>query len=102
VSVTYAGNEKVMARFVAELGRTTKPINIRGLTLFTEEALPPAWNRQREFIPIALASSPATTIVKMSILPTRMTDALAAARQAAETNDLHWAAMVRALGIIYF
>jgi len=102
VAVTYAGNEKVMARFMAELGHSTNPINIRGLTLFTEETLPPAWNRQREFIPIALASSPATTIVKMSVLPTRMKDALAAARQAAETNDLRWAAMARALGIIYF
>jgi FAD/FMN-containing dehydrogenase len=102
VAVTYAGNEKVMARFVAELARTSKPIDIRGMTLFTEQDLPPAWNRQREFIPIALASSPATTIVKMSVLPTRMKDALAAARQATETNDLRWAAMARALGIIYF
>jgi glycolate oxidase FAD binding subunit len=102
VAVTYAGNEKVMARFMAELGHSTKPINIRGLTVFTEETLPPVWNRQREFIPIALASSPATTIVKMSVLPTRMKDALAAARQAAETNDLRWATLARALGIIYF
>ena len=102
VAVTYAGNEKVMARFMAELGHSTKPINIRGLTLFTEETLPPAWNRQREFIPIALASSPATTIVKMSLLPMRMKDALAAARQAAETSDLRWAVMARAVGIIYF
>ena len=31
-----------------------------------------------------------------------MIDALAAARQATETNDLRWAAMARALGIIYF
>jgi len=102
VAVTYAGNEKVMARFVAELARTCKPIDIRGMTLFTEQDLPTVWNRQREFIPIALASSPATTIVKMSVLPTRMKDALAAARQATETNDLRWAAMAQALGIIYF
>jgi FAD/FMN-containing dehydrogenase len=40
--------------------------------------------------------------LKMSVLPMRMKDALAAARQAAETNDLRWAAMARALGIIYF
>src|SRR5580692_2427351 len=102
VAVTYSGNEKVMARFIAELGHSTKPINIRGLTLYTEETLLPVWNREREFIPIALASSPATTIVKMSVLPMRMKDALAAARQAAETNDVRWAAMARGLGIIYF
>jgi glycolate oxidase FAD binding subunit len=102
VAVTYSGNEKVMARFVAELARTSKPIDVRGITLFTEQDLPPAWHRQREFIPIALASSPATTIVKMSVLPTRIKDALAAARQAAGNDDLRWAVMARALGIIYF
>jgi glycolate oxidase FAD binding subunit len=102
VVVSYAGNEKVMERFVAELARTSEPIDIRGITLFTEETLPPVWNCQREFIPIALASSPATTIVKISVLPTRMKDALAAVRQAAETHDLRWAAVARALGIIYF
>src|SRR5271154_2091409 len=102
VAVTYAGNEKVMARFMAELGHSTDPVNIRGLTPFTEESLAPAWNRQREFIPIALASSPATTIVKMSVLPTRMKDALAASQKAAEDNSLKWVALARGLGIIYF
>jgi glycolate oxidase FAD binding subunit len=102
VSVTYAGNEKVLARFVAELGHMIEPIKIRGLTLLTEETLAPAWNRQREFIPIALASSPATTIVKINVLPMRMSEALAAAQKVAETNNLRWAAMARGLGIIYF
>jgi glycolate oxidase FAD binding subunit len=101
-AVTYAGNEKVMARFVAELARTTRPIDIRGMTLLTEQSLPPVWNRQREFVPIALACSPATTIVKMSVLPARMKDALAAAHQAAKDNELRRIAMARALGIIYF
>ena len=74
-----------------------------GATEFTilAENLPPAWTRKCEFIPIALASSPATTIVKVSVLPTHMKDALAAASHAAETNDLRWAAMARGLGIIY-
>jgi FAD/FMN-containing dehydrogenase len=78
-----------------------KPIDIRGITLLTEQNLPAAWNRQREFIPIAVASSPATTIVKISVLPMRMKDALAAARNSAEHNDLRWAAMARGLGVIY-
>ena len=41
----------------------------------------PAFARKREFIPIALESSPATTIVKISVLPMRMTEALATAAQ---------------------
>jgi glycolate oxidase FAD binding subunit len=101
VSVTYAGNEKVLTRYVTGLAHMAKPIDIRGITLLTEQNLPAAWNRQREFIPIAVASSPATTIVKISVLPMRMKDALAAARNSAEHNDLRWAAMARGLGVIY-
>jgi glycolate oxidase FAD binding subunit len=102
VSITYAGSQNVLARFVADVARVAEPYDVRGLTMLTEENLPPVWNRQREFIPIAMASSPATTIVKMSVLPIRMKEALAAAQKSAETNDLRWAAMARGLGIIYF
>ena len=42
-----------------------------------EDDIPGVFGRKREFIPIALASSPATTIVKMSVLPTRMQELLA-------------------------
>jgi glycolate dehydrogenase FAD-binding subunit len=102
VSVTYAGSQTVLARFVADVARVAKPYDVRGLTMLTEENLPPIWNRQREFIPIALASSPATTIVKINVLPMRMKEALVAAQKAAESNNLRWAAMARGLGIIYF
>ena len=57
---------------------------------------------KREFIPIALASSPAATIVKIGVLPARLKDALVAAIKAADTNQLPWAAMARSLGVIYF
>jgi FAD/FMN-containing dehydrogenase len=72
-----------------------------GFTILGEN-LPPARARKREFIPIALASSPATTIVKISVLPMRIKDALAAAQKFAESNNLRWAAMARGVGIIYF
>jgi glycolate oxidase FAD binding subunit len=55
----------------------------------------------REFLPMALAAPPAT-IVKISVLPSHMTQMLAIAEQAAEINSVEWAAMARGLGILYF
>jgi glycolate oxidase FAD binding subunit len=97
----YAGNEQVLDRYAKDLQSMAKESGTTGVTILAEK-LPPAWARKREFIPIALASSPATTIVKMSVLPMRMKEALGAAQRAAESNNLRWAAMARGLGIIYF
>jgi len=96
----YAGNEQVLERYAKDLQRMAKESGTTGVTILAEN-LPQAWARKREFIPIALASSPATTIVKISVLPMRMKEALAAAQNAAESNNLRWAAMARGLGIIY-
>ena len=52
------------------------------------ENLRPAFNRKREFIPIALESSPAASIVKISVLPARMASGLDHAVRAAESNSL--------------
>jgi glycolate oxidase FAD binding subunit len=101
LSTGYAGNEQVLERYAKDLQPMAKESGATVVSILAEN-LPPAWARKREFIPIALASSPATTIVKMSVLPMRMKDALAAAQEAAETNNLRWAALARGVGIIYF
>jgi glycolate oxidase FAD binding subunit len=101
VSVGFAGNEKVRERYQSDLQQITKESGGAGVSL-SEESLGAAFARKREFIPIALASSPATTIAKMSVLPTRVHEALASAQKAAEANSLRWAALARGLGIIYF
>jgi len=101
LSTGYAGNDGALDRIAKDLQRMAEQSGATGFTVLAEN-LPPAWTRKCEFIPIALASSPATTIVKISVLHTHMKDALAASSQAAETNDLRWAAMARGLGIIYF
>jgi glycolate oxidase FAD binding subunit len=97
----YAGNEKVLARYATDLQRIAGESGATGTSVLGEN-LNAAWARKREFIPIALASSPAITIVKISVPPARMNDVLAAAQSAAETNSLSWAALARGLGIIYF
>ena len=47
-----------------------------------------AFALKREFIPIALESSPATTIIKMNVLPRQMSEALANASREADHNRL--------------
>jgi glycolate oxidase FAD binding subunit len=101
VTVGYAGNEKVLARYEVDLRRIAQDSGTTNVTVLVEN-LNAAWSRKREFIPIAIASSPATATVKMNVLPARMTEALGAAQQAAESNSLSWAALARGLGIIYF
>jgi glycolate oxidase FAD binding subunit len=101
LSTGFAGNEKVRERYLTDLQRFARESGGTGL-LIPEKTLAGAFSRKREFIPIALASSPATTIIKMSVLPAKMTDALSAAQKTAEANALRWAALARGLGIIYF
>jgi FAD/FMN-containing dehydrogenase len=91
----------VLDRIAKDLQRMAEQTGATGVTILGEN-LPPAWARKREFIPIALASSPATTIVKISVLPMRIKEALAAAQKSVESNNLRWVAMARGVGIIYF
>jgi glycolate oxidase FAD binding subunit len=101
ISVGFAGNEKVRERYHWDLQRITAESGGTGAFL-PEKSLGAAFVRKREFIPIALASSPATTIVKISVLPAKMHEALASAQKSADANSLPWAALARGLGIIYF
>jgi glycolate oxidase FAD binding subunit len=101
LSTGYAGNDQVLARFALDLQRMAEEAGATGATILGEN-LQPAWTRKREFIPIALASSPAATVFKISVLPNRMVEAVAVAQQASEKNLLPWAAMARGVGIIYF
>src|ERR1700739_447263 len=72
------------------------------VTVLADRIRAAAFAYKREFIPIALEASPATTIVKISVLPAHLKDALTAAIKAADANQLAWTAMARSLGVIYF
>ena len=73
-----------------------------GFAVLTADQMSAVAGLKREFIPITLGSSPAATIVKMNVLPTRMKELLSNAAKAAEINSLTWAAVARGLGVIYF
>lgn len=67
----------------------------------TPSALAAAFGRLREFVPIALESSPASTIMKLAVLPEHLEHAIAAVKHAAHDHSLPWASMVRGIGAIY-
>ncbi|MGH9712069.1 MAG: FAD-binding oxidoreductase [Candidatus Acidiferrales bacterium] len=98
----YAGSEKVLARYESDYQRMAGELGAVNVTVLDEKTRPPAFSRKREFVPIALAASPATTIMKISVLPMRMREVLREAASAAGANSLPWAAMARGLGVIYF
>lgn len=100
----YAGNEKVLARYQSEFRKMAEQLGAVQITVLDETTRPAAFSRKREFIPIALsaATSPAATILKISVPPTHLKDALAKTKQFADSNGLPWAAMARGLGVIYF
>ena len=98
----YAGNDDVLKRYAADLQRMAEEAGATGLAVVTDDLLRPVFNRKREFVPIVLGSSPAATVVKMSVLPMRLAGVLASAQRVAESNALPWAAMARGFGVIYF
>jgi FAD/FMN-containing dehydrogenase len=69
--------------------------------VFGEDQVPGTFGCKREFVPIALESSPATTIIKMGLLPTRMKEILTAASEIADRNALPWATLARGVGVVY-
>ena len=102
LTIGYSGKENVLSRYEAELRRMAAESAAGNVTVLGDRARAAAFAFKREFIPIALESSPATTIVKISVLSARLKDALSAAIKAAEANQLPWAVMARSLGVIYF
>ncbi|HEY6464980.1 MAG TPA: FAD-binding oxidoreductase [Candidatus Acidoferrales bacterium] len=67
----------------------------------TPSALAAVFGRLREFVPIALGSSPASTIMKLAVLPEHLEHAVAAVKHAAHDHSIPWAAVVRGVGVIY-
>jgi glycolate dehydrogenase FAD-binding subunit len=97
----FAGNDAVRARCESELARMAQEAGASDVSVLSDE-LSHAWNRKREFIPIALASFPSATVLKISTVPNRVVNALDQAARAAESSGLTWLAMARGVGVLYF
>ena len=98
----FAGNKAVLARYERDFRDMAEKCGAVGMTVLAQKQIAGAFGRKREFIPIALESSAATTILKLSVLPRKMNDAVTSAGRLADENGLRWAAMARGVGVIYF
>lgn len=98
----FAGNEALLARYEIELRNMAEASGGESVSVLAKDHLHPAWERKREFIPIALAASSAATIVKISVLPSQLNDVLVKAQAYAENYAVPWVAMARGCGVVYF
>ncbi len=98
----FAGNEAVLARYERDVSGMAEKCGAAGVTVLAKEQITGAFGRKREFIPIALESSPATAILKLSVVPRKMNEILARAGRFADEAGVRWAAMARGVGVIYF
>ena len=105
VSVGFAGNPEVLSRCEKDFRAMAQAAGATGFVTLGAGSAPSklagAFGRKREFIPIALESSPGCTILKISVLGEHIEHALAAAKHAAEDHSLPWAAVARGVGVIY-
>ena len=97
----FAGTEEVLNRCETELRRMAEQTSALDLSVLGREQIPGAFGRKREFVAIALESSAATTILKLSVLPSRIKDILPEIEAAAGSASLRSAAMARGVGLIY-
>lgn len=100
-TASFAGNERVLERCIRALTQMAEHSGAAGIAVFGEYKILGAFPRQREFIPIALESSAATTIMKLSVLPAQMEEVLGAVEKAADGSEMPCAMLARGVGVIY-
>lgn len=96
----YSGDQSTRMRYEAELKKMAAECGATDVTI-AADTLPAAWARKREFIPIALAASPATTILKIGVLPSKLKLIWKAAADAGEKHHAPGVAMARGAGVLY-
>jgi glycolate oxidase FAD binding subunit len=99
--VTFSGSGAVLERYKRELEQMATETNCEACEISGDERNSASFGRLREFIPIALQSSPATVILKLSVLPVKLKEMFDAVRDASQASGLRWAAMAGGLGVTY-
>lgn len=97
----FAGTEKVLDRCEQEFRKMAEQAGAAGISVLGREQIPGAFGRKREFVAIALKSSPAATVIKASVLPARVKEILAEIETSAAQGSLRAAVLARGLGLIY-
>lgn len=98
---TFSGAGAVLTRYEREFRSIADEAECGSCAIFGDDEKPASFGRVREFIPIALESSPATTVIKLSVVRSKIRDIFEAIEQAATDNQLRWAAMADGLGVVH-
>jgi glycolate oxidase FAD binding subunit len=105
LATSFAGDEAVLARCERDLRQLADSSGSTTFDVFgagpDRSVLAAVFGRLREFVPIALESSPATTVVKLSASPAHLEHALCSVKHSAEEHSLPWACIARGIGVVY-
>jgi len=96
-----AGTQEALDRCEAELRAMAEQARGERFSILRGDQVAAAFGRKREFVAIALESSPAATILKIGVLPSRMDEILPGIESAAASENLRCATMARGVGVIY-
>ena len=100
-SSRFAGAETVLKRCEVEFSAMAGHAGATKLSAVPLDQDARLRGRQREFLAIALLSSPAATIIKASVVPSRMPELLEQIESAASGESLRCVVMARGVGVIY-
>ncbi|HEV1993745.1 MAG TPA: FAD-binding oxidoreductase [Candidatus Acidoferrum sp.] len=98
----FAGTPEVLGRYTRDLTRLAEQSRASSTTILDDTTRPAVWGRLRETISMLLECSPATTIFKLSVLPSHHAALFAKLKQIADHAGLPHALVARAGGTIYF
>ncbi len=101
LAVATDGHEPALERHTAELKRMAEDSHATSFRVLELDEKTALWDRIREFPGLAMESSPAATILKISALPAQFDIVIREARTITDSNELASAVFVRAAGIIY-
>ncbi|HUA00010.1 MAG TPA: FAD-binding oxidoreductase [Candidatus Aquilonibacter sp.] len=102
VIVSFAGTAAVLDRCARDLRQMAEQHAATSVAPLAEGQILAAPRRVAKFIPMALAASPAATILKLSVVPTGIRAILDTAAKTADAAQLSWAALARGVGVVYF
>lgn len=101
VAAGFGGSEAVLARYTSDFERMAGEAGAMGTALLGDDKRPALWERVREAIPLLLDASPAATILRASVAPSRMGEIFNAARRSAERHELPATILARGAGVVY-
>jgi glycolate oxidase FAD binding subunit len=98
----FAGAPEVLDRYTRDLTRFAGESRATSTVILDDTTRPSMWGRLRETLSLLLESSPATTIFRLSVLPSHHVALFAKLQDIANHASLAHAFVARAGGTIYF